>query len=93
MPIYRYQVISDDPAERHVFEVMQRISDAALTHHPDTGQPVRRIITAPGTVRMGKGDVLSSNNLSKNGFTKYERTGDGTYTRTAGTQGPKTIRK
>lgn len=93
MPIYRYQIISDDPAERQIFEVMQRISEPALTHHPETGQPVRRIITAPSTVRMGKGDVLASKNLAKNGFTKYEKTGDGTYTRTAGTQGPKTIHR
>ena len=93
MPIYRYTVVSNDPAERIVFEVMQRISDAALTVHPQTGQPVRRVITAPSTVRMGRGDVMSSANLSKNGFTKYEKTGDGTYTRTAGTQGPATLQR
>lgn len=93
MPIYRYAVVSDDPAEQAVFEVMQRISDAPLTAHPQTGQPVRRVITAPSTVRVGRGDVMSSASLNKNGFTKYEKTGDGTYTRTAGTQGPATIQR
>lgn len=93
MPIYRYAVVSDDPEERVVFEVMQRISDAPLTVHPETGQPVRRVITAPSTVRMGRGDVMSSANIAKNGFTKYEKTGDGTYTRTAGNKGPATIQR
>ena len=93
MPIYRYAVVSDDPTERIVFEAMQRISDDALTVHPETGQPVRRVITAPSTVRMGRGDVMSSASLNKNGFTKYEKTGDGTYTRTAGTKGPATIQR
>lgn len=93
MPIYRYAVISDEPTERLVFEVIQRISDDALTVHPETGKPVRRIITAPGTVRVGRGDVMSSANIKKNGFTKYEKTGDGTYTRTAGNQGPATIQR
>lgn len=93
MPIYRYRVQSDDPAERIVFEVMQRISDPPLTAHPESGLPVARIITAPGAVTVGRGDVMSSKNLAKNGFAKYEKTADGTYTRTAGTKGPKTIQR
>lgn len=92
MPIYRYRVQSADPAERIVFEVMQRIDEPPLTAHPETGQPVARILTAPGSVVMGRGDVMSSKNLAKNGFTRYEKTADGTYTRTAGT-GPATLQR
>lgn len=93
MPLYRYRVQSDDPAERVTFEIMQRISDPPLTVHPHTGLPVKRILTAPGTVGVGKGDALSDANIAKNGFTRYEKTGDGQYTRTAGTKGPKTFQR
>ena len=41
MPLYVYQVIREDgqPGER--FEIMQGIRDAALTEHPETGEPVK----------------------------------------------------
>jgi putative FmdB family regulatory protein len=40
MPIYEYR-----RADGSVFEVMQKISDDALTACPTTGQPVERIIS------------------------------------------------
>lgn len=46
MPTYLYETIparDGEPVER--FEVSQRMADAALTHHPDTGVPVRRVIS------------------------------------------------
>jgi predicted nucleic acid-binding Zn ribbon protein len=50
MPIYIYETIPADgsePAEPARFEIMQRIADPALTEYPETGEPVRRVITAP----------------------------------------------
>ena len=46
MPTYLYETIparEGDPVER--FEVQQRMADAALERHPNTGVPVRRIIS------------------------------------------------
>ena len=37
------------------FEVEQRITEAPLTHHPETGEPVRRVIQAAGIVFKGSG--------------------------------------
>ena len=46
MPTYIYETIPVQPGEKPVqFEVEQRMSAAALTTHPDTGTPVRRVVT------------------------------------------------
>ena len=42
MPTYIYETI-DEP-NLH-FEVKQSMKDAPLTHHPETGAPVRRVIS------------------------------------------------
>ncbi len=42
MPTYVYETIAPTP-ER--FEVRQGFNDAALTMHPETGAPVRRVIS------------------------------------------------
>lgn len=48
MPTYVYETIPSDEAARPVvFEVQQKMADAPLTHHPETGEPVRRVLTAP----------------------------------------------
>ncbi len=43
MPIYVYEVIGEEGTVRDRFEVVQKMTDQPLTHHPDTGQPVRRV--------------------------------------------------
>lgn len=46
MPTYLYETVpdqSEEPIDR--FEVKQSFSDAPLTVHPATGQPVRRVIS------------------------------------------------
>ena len=47
MPVYVYETIRDDgqPGER--FETRQGIHDAALTHHPDTGEPISCVDRRP----------------------------------------------
>ena len=89
MPIYVHETIPADDAEPTRFEVMQRMSEPALTEHPETGEPVRRVITAPALALKHsthrERDVLSSDNLSRHGFSRYERARERTYERTAGT--------
>ena len=84
MPTYVYGVIlseDDDEAVGEVFEVEQSIHDAALTKHPETGEPVRRLICAPfiaGTWSpLRAKQLLSDKNLAKRGLTKYVRTSSG----------------
>ena len=95
MPTYIYQVITeDDDDSGAIFEVMQPMSEAALTKHPETGEPVRRIPAVPnlpGTWSdAATKSKLSDKNLDRLGFTKYQRAGDGTYEKRAG-KGPDMI--
>lgn len=100
MPLYVYQVIKSDGSEGETFEVLQNMNDPVLTVHPDTGEPVRRCISAPSIA--GKfselkstnklSNRLSDKNLGDKGFTKYVKTGDGSYERSAG-KGPKKIQR
>ena len=56
MATYVYETIptrSGDAPKR--FEVRQSMKDAAFTHHPETGERVRRVITG-GYGLMGMGD-------------------------------------
>lgn len=97
MPMYEYAVVEDDGSEGEVFEVLQSMSEPPLTHHPETGRPVRRLLSAPGVgmskkAGMGFKQELSDSRLEKLGFTKYKKSGDGKYEKTAGA-GPDTISK
>jgi hypothetical protein len=45
MPLYVYETLPAAPDEApRRFEVKQSMRDAALTHDPETGRPVRRVI-------------------------------------------------
>lgn len=46
MPIYEYEILSKDGTPKGVFETSQKMSEPALTKHPVTGEPVRRILSA-----------------------------------------------
>ncbi len=46
MPTYLYETISThDGPEPERFEFHQSMKDEAFTHHPETGQPIRRVLT------------------------------------------------
>lgn len=94
MPTYVYQVINDDGSEGEIFEVTQSMSEDALTEHPETGQPVKRVLQPPligGKHSSAREkNLMSDNKLGSMGFTKYVKTGDGSYEKTTG-DGPKSI--
>lgn len=96
MPTYVYQVITDDGSAGEIFEVVQKMSEEALTKHPETGESVKRIIQPPNVAGkwsdQGTKKMLSNENLDRIGFTKYERSSDGTYEKKAG-KGPRFISK
>ena len=97
MPTYVYEVIQEDgqPGER--FEVVQAMTDDPLTEHPETGQPVRRLFVpfhVAGKHAPSKTDrnLADDKKLERLGFTKYVKSGDGTYDKVIG-DGPKSIQK
>jgi predicted nucleic acid-binding Zn ribbon protein len=60
MTTYVYETIpADTSSEPSVFEFQQRMTDKPLTQHPETGEPVRRIISG-GLGIMQKGKVTTS---------------------------------
>ncbi len=50
MPIYEYR-----RPDGTTFEIQQSFSDDSLTHDPDTGVPVERVLHAPAVHFKGKG--------------------------------------
>ena len=60
MATYVYETVPKNPKQKpRRFEVEQKMSDAALTHDPKTGEPVRRVIVGgSGWVTHGAG-ILS----------------------------------
>jgi predicted nucleic acid-binding Zn ribbon protein len=46
MATYVYETVPETPEQPvRTFEISQSMRDAALTRHPETGEPVRRVIT------------------------------------------------
>jgi len=62
MPTYIYETIPqfDDDQPRR-FEIKQSMKDSALTQHPESGQPVRRVPVG-GTGVMGGNSTSSASN-------------------------------
>lgn len=97
MPVYVYEVITEDGSDGEQFEIFQNMADTPLTKHPESGKPVRRVFLAPAVggkwsdSAMGK-SVADDKKLDKLGFTKYVKAGDGFYEKRAG-KGPDVISK
>lgn len=94
MPIYVYQEILPDGSEGETIEVLQSLSAPPLTTHPEKGTPIRRILASVSIAGRFSDSSLSKNlsdkKLGEKGFTKYVKTDDGRYEKTAG-KGPKSI--
>ncbi|MBS0558250.1 MAG: zinc ribbon domain-containing protein [Proteobacteria bacterium] len=90
MPIYEYAAVTRGCAccEAH-FDVLQKLSEAALTKCPECGAAVQRVISAPN-VAIGHAGLLKESHAEKHGFTQYRRAGKGVYEKAYG-KGPKFI--
>jgi len=53
MPTYTYESIPADGGAPERFELVQGMNDEPLVVHPETGEPVRRVITG-GLAVLGK---------------------------------------
>ena len=98
MPIYVYETLPEDGSQGERFEINQSMREEALTHHPQTGVPVRRVLLPPNLASKhtpGKTrDRLDNKSVEKAGFTKYEKDKlTGKYHRVAGNKGPEVINR
>lgn len=96
MPNYIYQIISDSGEEGALFECVHSMNEV-LTEHPETGEKIRKVYSVPNLgVKHTAGkttQMLSNENLDKQGFTKYERDKvSGKYNKIVG-EGPSVISK
>ena len=66
MSTYLYETIPNKKGQKpRRFEYVQKMSDPALTHDPESGLPVRRVITGGcGNIMRGT-SILSMNNPRK----------------------------
>ena len=54
MTTYVYETIPDQPGVKpRYFEIKQGMKDAALTQHPETGEPIRRVVLGGFGVLVG----------------------------------------
>lgn len=94
MPTYVYAIVNKDGSLGRTFEVVQKMKDAPLTKHPETGEPVQRVPQSPHIAGQWSDSAakskLSDKNLDRLGFTKYQRSGKGTFEKRAG-KGPDQI--
>jgi putative FmdB family regulatory protein len=74
MPIYEYEHTVDACSFGEVFEVQQSMQDPPLTHCPNCGEPVHKIISKTG-ISVAK----SNSELRDLGFTKLVKRDDGVY--------------
>ena len=80
MPIYVYKNINTG----ETFELEQRITEKALSTHPETGDPVKRLIQPVGIAFKGSGFYVTDSRNSTKGKAKSESSESKTETKTEG---------
>lgn len=60
MPSYRYRNLTTN----EIFDLEQRITESALTEHPETGDPVKRLIQPVGIAFKGSGFYVNDSRAS-----------------------------
>ncbi|MDX2116123.1 MAG: zinc ribbon domain-containing protein [Planctomycetota bacterium] len=98
MPTYVYEILtaSGEPTGR-TFELHQSIKDEPLATHPETREPVRRVIQPPYlpgqfSEAVSRSAMKNEKRLGELGFTKYQKSGDGVYEKRVG-KGPDIIKR
>lgn len=73
MPTYVYKNL----VTGETFEVQQRITEDALTEHPETGEPVKRLIQPVGIAFKGSGFYVNDSRASGAGRKSASSSGAG----------------
>jgi len=97
MPTYVYTATPTDNATPNAcdvcsgtFEIVQRMSENALTQCPKCGAAVERVILAPNLSNAGAVKKPSDKRLAQAGFTQYKKSGKGYYEKSFGS-GPSSL--
>lgn len=46
MAVYEYEILNPDGTARGVLEIEQKMSEPPLSRHPETGEPLRRVLSS-----------------------------------------------
>jgi predicted nucleic acid-binding Zn ribbon protein len=66
MATYIYET-TDSAKPVHRFELQQSMKDAPLTHHPETGEPIRRVITGGYGYISARGNAPTHSDMRPSG--------------------------
>lgn len=87
MPVYVYKNLKTG----ETFELEQRITASALSHHPETGDPVKRLIQPVGIAFKGSGFYVNdSKNSSKPSKPKADTQADTAKSESTSSEASKT---
>ena len=96
MPIYEYALLEGEEHSceycQHGFEIIQKISDKALTSCPKCEAACGKILSGFSVAGQTDSNLLNDSNLAAKGFTKYKKVAQGTYEKTTG-KGPRIIKR
>ncbi len=68
MPVYVYRNLKTG----ETFELEQRITEPALTEHPESGDPVKRLIQPVGIAFKGSGFYVTDSRKESSGGSKEQ---------------------
>ncbi|MEJ2287282.1 MAG: FmdB family transcriptional regulator [Deinococcales bacterium] len=83
MPTYVYKNLSTGDT----FEVHQRITEPALTEHPETGDPVKRVIQPVGIAFKGSGFYVNDSRAGSSTSSSGSKESSGGAAAGAGSSG------
>lgn len=63
MPIYLYKDLNTG----EIYEIKQSMQDEPLQTHPETGKPIKRVLSAPGIAFKGSGFYVTDSRKSSGG--------------------------
>lgn len=73
MPVYVYKNLTTGDT----FEVQQSIKESAWTEHPETGDPVKRIVQPVGIAFKGSGFYVTDSRAGSNGKAATDKASSG----------------
>jgi predicted nucleic acid-binding Zn ribbon protein len=86
MPIYVYKNLKTG----ETFEYEQRITEGALSSHPETGDPVKRLIQPVGIAFKGSGFYVNDSRNGSSSSKKPDTKSDGTPSESTSADSSKT---
>ncbi len=63
MPTYLYK----NTESGEIYEIQQSMRDEALTRHPETGAPIKRVLARPGIAFKGSGFYVNDSRPKEGG--------------------------